>query len=352
MNTKKPADDQRIWLMDILPRHERLTKSVASLIENMLVKKEVEFLSVSGRTKDLDGALEKIERKKYSNPQERLTDLSGIRVITYLESQVGQVAETIRTLFEIDEENSLDRSTVLGSDKIGYRSAHFVCTLGTPREGLPEYDSLGTLKFEVQVRTVLQHAWAELAHDRSFKFGPGLPPTIQRKLNLYSGMLEIVDAAFDSIAKEIDAYSTEINSKSLNQISPIEVNSITLSRFVQQISERHQLSIREGEIPAELFKELDHFGVVTIGDLEKLVTPEVMQIYKSATIEDTSVGIIRQILMLSNIDKYFDGPIRWAMIDRGSYECLAQKYPHTKLRALFAKEGITIEDEEDTSTEF
>ena len=179
--------DQKSFLIEVLPKHERLTNAVRSLIENMLKERNIEYLSVTGRVKGLNSAMEKIQRKDYSNAEEQLTDLSGIRIITYLEQQVIQISSVIRDLFEIDEANSLDRSEVLGHDRIGYRSTHFVCLLGKNRHELPEYESLGPLKFEIQVRTVLQHAWAELAHDRSFKFGTALPGKIQRKLNLYSG---------------------------------------------------------------------------------------------------------------------------------------------------------------------
>lgn len=72
--------------------------------------------------------------------------------------------------FNIDEKNSLDKKILLASDQIGYRSVHFVCDLGAQRSGLPEFKDLGGLKFEIQVRTLLQHAWAELAHDRNYKF--------------------------------------------------------------------------------------------------------------------------------------------------------------------------------------
>src|SRR5262249_23720633 len=155
----------------------------------------IAFLNVTSRVKDLQSTLEKIGRKAYTNPKIQLTDLSGIRVVTYLEGDVAQVSKIVRSLFEIDEGNSLDRAAILGSDRIGYRSTHFVCTLGKARATLPENESIGELKFEVQVRTVLQHAWAELAHDRSFKFGAVLPQKIARKLNLHSGLLEIVDSA-------------------------------------------------------------------------------------------------------------------------------------------------------------
>src|ERR1700733_14884403 len=125
VKTTKP--DHRRWLTEILPRHERLATAVSSLLENMLKKRSVEYLSIAARTKSLGGALEKIDRKDYSKPADQLTDLTGVRVITFLEQQVGTISNVIRELFDIDEENSLDRSEVLGDDKVGYRSTHFVC---------------------------------------------------------------------------------------------------------------------------------------------------------------------------------------------------------------------------------
>jgi putative GTP pyrophosphokinase len=129
--------DHKEWLKDTLPKHARLTAVVQSLLENMLRKNAIEHLSVTGRVKTLNSAIEKIARKEYLEPSEQLTDLSGIRVITYLEEQVHQISNLIGQLFEVDAKNSLDRSDILGHDKIGYRSTHFVCTLGANREGLP-----------------------------------------------------------------------------------------------------------------------------------------------------------------------------------------------------------------------
>jgi putative GTP pyrophosphokinase len=91
------------WLQEVLLRHERLTKSVEALITNVLRSREIEYLSVTGRTKDINSALENIERKSYNNPMNQLTDLSGLRVITYFESQVSQVCYAIKKLFSIDK---------------------------------------------------------------------------------------------------------------------------------------------------------------------------------------------------------------------------------------------------------
>ncbi|MET3991415.1 ppGpp synthetase/RelA/SpoT-type nucleotidyltransferase [Bradyrhizobium sp. S3.9.2] len=95
----------------------------------MLQKEKIEYLNVTYRVKLLDEAIRKIGRKQYENPTEQLTDLSGIRIVTFLESQVTAISKLVRALFDVDQENSLDRADILGLDRLGYRSTHFVCTL-------------------------------------------------------------------------------------------------------------------------------------------------------------------------------------------------------------------------------
>ena len=171
--SKQSLDDD--WLERIVPLHRRLTDVTVELVRSLLDSNGVPYLSVNGRTKSIESINEKLKRKSYKSPKTQMTDVSGIRIITYLESQVEQALAVMRTAFEIDESNSLDRKKILGFDRVGYRSAHLVCTLGNIRSSLLEYKDFKLLKFEIQIRTVLQHAWAELAHDRTFKFSPGLP---------------------------------------------------------------------------------------------------------------------------------------------------------------------------------
>jgi putative GTP pyrophosphokinase len=182
---------------------------------------------------------------------------------------VSSISKLIRNLFEVDEDNSLDRTTILGLDKLGYRSTHFVCTLGERRSSLPEYTALGAMNFEIQVRTVLQHAWAELAHDRSFKFTVALPTKIERKLNLYSGMLEIVDAAFDEISRDIDAYKKSLEDNTINQLSKAEIDSISLERFLVEASSKFNLPLLPAGIEI-VSDELKQFGIKSIGELQQL----------------------------------------------------------------------------------
>jgi putative GTP pyrophosphokinase len=303
---------------------------------------QANYLSVDKRVKTIKGALEKIARKEYSDPPTELTDLSGIRVITFLEQQVSQISAVIRELFEIDEKNSRDRSEVLGDDTVGYRSTHFVCALGKKRDGLPEYESLGNLKFEIQVRTVLQHAWAELAHDRSFKFGVALPTKIQRKLNLCAGILEVTDSAFDEISKEIDAYQALIKKQNVDQISALEINAISLEKLLAELATELGIKISEN-VMADAYVEMAKFGIKTIGDLKALATPEFIKNHKSIfKNSSTATGIVRRLMIYSDLDRYLALSPKFQNLIPTTYDLLAKKYDEAHLKKSLKNAGKVI----------
>lgn len=333
--------DDHGWLTKTLPLHERLAAAASSLLESILRKNSVEYLGVTSRTKSLDGALEKIRRKQYARPKEQLTDLSGIRIVTFLETQAMQIAEIVKELFEVDHANSHDRSADLGEDKIGYRSTHFVCTLGKTREALPEYEGVGSLKFEIQIRTVLQHAWAELAHDRSFKFGQSLPTKIQRKLNLYSGLLEIVDGSFDEIAREIHEYKKGLEGQTISQISAVELNSISLERFTSEVAKELHVRIEENA-DSKLLDEAKEYGLKNIGDVEALATQDFKKQFKKHVKKTTTYGLLRDLMMFNDMNAYFRLGKKFGGIDRGTLALLATKYRHEEIHDWLDSLGIAV----------
>ena len=327
---------------------KRLAPIVHSLLESMLQKEKIEYLNVMYRIKSSDEAIKKIKKKQYENPQQQLTDLSGIRIVTFLESQVTAINKLIRELFEVDDKNSLDRANILGLDRLGYRSTHFVCTLGEQRARLPEYDALGSLKFEIQVRTVLQHAWAELAHDRSFKFSVSLPTKIERKLNLYSGMLEIVDDAFDEISREIDNYKKSLESKSLIQLTDAELDSISLKRFLDEMESAQKLSLKIISVE-RISDEMKQFGISTIGELQKLATPGFFHDYKEHMHDGNGGGFLRLMIMYDDIDRYFESTkSTWRQMPREAFKLLSSKYGDSKVRRLLSKHGKKLEGDDNS----
>ncbi|WP_099609568.1 GTP pyrophosphokinase [Vibrio coralliilyticus] len=305
------------WLDGALIAHSRLTESVVTVFENLLKAKGIDFLTVTGRTKDRKSALEKIERKGYKKPEVQMTDLSGVRVILYFESDVERVSELISESFGVDEDNSLDKSKVLSKDQIGYRSVHFVCTLGGKRATLPEYSNLTGLKFEVQVRTVLQHAWAELAHDSNYKFSGTLPPEIERKLFLYAGMLEVADKGFDELSSQIDMYKESVEEKSSIGDLSTAIDSISVRKFFNSWAKENGIvEAFEPKSINELIKELKDFNINSLEELKNIIPPNYVETFFEVGEESNILGIIRDWMLISDWKSFLDNvEFNWCVDD-------------------------------------
>lgn len=304
------------WLDQTLPLYSRLTESVVSIIENLLRSNDIDYLAVSGRTKTKKSVLEKVDRKGYRNPREQLTDLSGIRIIVFFESSITEVSDLINRAFLVDQENSLNQDSLLSADQIGYRSVHFVCDLGSERASLPEFQGLAGFKFEFQVRTVLQHAWAELAHDRKYKFSGRLPKRVERQLYLYAGMLEIADQGFDEVSKSIDRYIADIEQKSSKGDLDVDIDSISIESFVQEWASKNDIEIEKVKGPVdELIGELNLFGVHKIKDITEIIPNGYSEVCKKSGRKTTIFGLIRDWMLIHDWRRFLqDVPHDWVII--------------------------------------
>jgi putative GTP pyrophosphokinase len=325
------------------PLHGRLADMIAVLLRQQLDAEEVNYLSITHRVKDRSSFLQKIERKGYDDPGAQMMDFAGVRVVTYLPSQVEQVCDIVSDFFEVDAKNSSDKTADLGTDKVGYQSRHFVCTLGSRRSKLPEYKDLHGVRFEIQVRTILQHAWADLAHGRAYKnFAGGLPPELERSLNLHAGTLELIDSGLNELAKSIDNYSETI-SKSDKALLAEEINSISLASY---IIDRFPHLRDKGETGSETaVKEIKAFGLKTISDFDKLLTSKLKdQIESQILPTNTLIGTVRKILMVSDLHKFFsDCGVTWEAMTRQTYNILVDAYGEEKVAAELKKRGIPVE---------
>lgn len=173
--------------------YQALCVSVEGIVRNVLAARKLEILSVTSRAKTIESFEEKLRRKRYEAPAREMVDLAGIRVVAFIERDVRIASEILKELFDVIGEHSGDKADELGAERVGYRSVHLVCTLGAGRTGLPEYSRFSDMVFEIQIRTALQHAWAEVEHDRSYKFKGSLPAGMRRRFNLIAGLLELAD---------------------------------------------------------------------------------------------------------------------------------------------------------------
>lgn len=294
------------WLDKVLPNHKRLTDSVVTILQSLLDSEGVDYLSITGRTKDKEGALEKINRKKYDDPVIKMTDLSGIRVIVYSESDIDKVTKLIEDAFNLDKENSFNQDQKLSDNRIGYRSVHSVCDIGKKRECLSENAELKGLKFEIQVRTILQHAWAEVAHGRSYKFTGKLPLEIAREINLYAGLLETADKGFDRIRKQIDEYKITTRNNFIANKFNIPIDSISLVEFFDDLSAN---SIRtnfpfKSRDYSGIIKDLEKLGIEKIQDLKSIIPKNYADLINNSDRKYAIYGHLTNWMILHDFRKY------------------------------------------------
>jgi len=271
-----------------------------------------------------------------------MTDLAGIRIINYIEADVKKTSDVIEQSFKIHKDLTENKRDSLGHDKIGYQSIHYICELGEQRENLPEYSKYRGKLFEVQIRTILQHAWAEIEHDRNYKFTGILPRDIQRRFNLIAGQLEIADREFNSIAREIDMYKSNVIEKTGHDDFNIEVDATSLLEFIKKQAGRFKaaevtlsenVDIKSINI---LVEEVKDFGITRLSQLADLLTSEFVEKYDRFIKNTNEGGFIRDILLFANIDKYFKKSWKhhWNGTDSDSVNLIIDKYGREKLDSI------------------
>lgn len=164
---------------------------------------------VQSRAKTLSSFAEKCARRYGDHPDaiNEFTDLCGARVIVQTLEQVRAVCRFIEANFRIHERD--DKTLRLSEGKFGYRDMHYVVGLRPDRCRVlgitdDEKDYIGSHRAELQVRTWLQHAWADTVHDRIYKNPLNLSREIRRTGALQAALIEEGDRNFGEMADTLD----------------------------------------------------------------------------------------------------------------------------------------------------
>lgn len=199
------------WFDGMRGQYQNLTREVLFTLRRALEGKAVEVAQITDRVKSVESLKEKLSRKRYDSPREEVTDLAGVRVVCLFQPDVEAVAMVIDRVFDVI--HTEDKREVLGSDRMGYQGIHKIVRLDRSFRGA-RYDDLAQLVCEVQVRTVVQDAWATISHNLVYKSEASTPALIQRSINNVASLLEIAQEVFDSVRERRRQYRAEIEQKS------------------------------------------------------------------------------------------------------------------------------------------
>ncbi|MHA2789326.1 GTP pyrophosphokinase [Corynebacterium sp. S7] len=252
---------------DWVRAHPGAAEDVKDALEDLLTDAGVNFDTVDARVKTWNSLKAKARKRRpdgslsYPNPWEDIHDIVGARITVLHSTEIPVVLDILANSFNILR--SVDKALETKvSGGFGYGSHHLVVEVTDDSDGLEDYIGLD---FEIQVRTVLQHAWAEFEHDIRYKRGTGeLDPQVDRSFTLAAGLIELADQQFDQIAAlqdpehfRVDESEIQLSEETLPGILAMLVG----TRFPRSRSEHYRW----------LTELLHANGVTTVQELSDLL---------------------------------------------------------------------------------
>lgn len=229
---KKTPEEWSGYYAILHPTYEAFVSKLADLLSEILDLNRIDCHAIESRTKDIASFQNKIQRpeKSYDDPLEELPDLAGIRIIAYYQDDIVRIRKLVKDEFHIDPLQSSNKADELAADQFGYVSVHEIVRLKPERAGMTEWSRFKELHAEIQIRTVLQHAWASISHKLQYKHEADIPRALRRKLFRISSLMELADEQFSELRKT----RQELTEVLLDQVKkdkldiPLNVDSVIL----------------------------------------------------------------------------------------------------------------------------
>ena len=271
---------------ELQPSLETLGKTVYEMLCQALREQNIYVTAIEYRVKTERSLAGKLERKgsKYKTIYD-ITDLVGLRVITFYTDEVDKVAAIVKRLFDVDWEESVDKRKLHQLDSFGYNSLHYICRLKD------YHQDQGDLRFELQMRTALQHVWSTIEHDVGYKGEVKMPKEYKRQFSRLAGMLELVDDEFSRLRTVLTDYRRQIQSlvKS-GHLDDVPLSGDSFRSFLElgpfDRLNRRIAAVNQAEIyPISLMPFLHLFeslGLETLGDIQRLIDENSEDAYQLA----------------------------------------------------------------------
>ena len=297
----------------LLPVFGRLAEEIPQRLRSFLADSGIVVAAIEHRIKTETSLEGKLRQKggKYADIRD-VTDILGLRIITFYVDDVDKVASVLERLFEIDWENSVDKRKAHEIDSFGYLSLHYICRIPESAYTDPEHPEINKIRFEVQMRTALQHVWANMNHDTGYKSGVEVPPEYIRSLTRLAGILELADDEFSRIRRNLTDYRRKVEvlvrDGSFDEVS---LNGDTMRSYLSldpfrslnaKIAAINQAEIQQLSAMPYLEPMLE-MGLKTLGDVENMRKTYSEKAYQLALhqISGTDLDIIASTLGLQNV---------------------------------------------------
>jgi putative GTP pyrophosphokinase len=196
-----PVEDQYQLRYDkvLVPLSERLDDYIRDL-----TKEYPRIDRVSVRAKTVSRFLDKAKRlengaPKYSDPLNQIQDQIGARVVTFYLSDVEKISKLVEDYF-----GSIEVKHVVPDSprEFGYEGKHYILFIPADVKGAATADDCPNF-FELQIKTLFQHAWGEADHDLIYKASGPLTADHRRRVAFTAAQAWGADRIFQELADEL-----------------------------------------------------------------------------------------------------------------------------------------------------
>lgn len=282
-------------------------------IRKLLKQNGIFVTAVEGRVKEEKSLAGKLELKghKYRTLSD-ITDIVGTRVITFYTDDVDKVAALCENSFDIDWENSVDKRKMHTLDSFGYMSLHYICRIPRSMYFDQAHPEINDTRFEIQLRTTLQHMWANMDHDCGYKGDVEIPVEHLRNMNRLAGLLELADDEFSRIRTAVNDYRRQVqglvSSGKFGEV-PLDVDTFRsylnmkpFDKLNRRIAAINQAEIQDASLMPYL-RMFKYLGFKTLGDIEDLKKNCFDEAYQLATLEigGTDLDIISATVAVQDL---------------------------------------------------
>ena len=255
---------------ELRPTLEQLASEAYNLLNQALREQGIYVTAIEYRVKTEKSLTGKLELKgaKYKSIDD-ITDLVGLRVITFYTDEVDKVAAIAKRVFDRDWQDSVDKRKLHQLDAFGYNSLHYICRLKT-----------GGPRFELQMRTALQHVWSTIEHDTGYKGDVKIPREYKRQFSRLAGMMELIDEEFSRLRVVLTDYRRQtlalVKNGKLDDV-PLSIETFRgflelhpFDRLNKRIAAVNQAEIFSVSMMSYL-RVLESFGQETLGDVQRFI---------------------------------------------------------------------------------
>ncbi len=312
MNSQLDAHGEALLkqFQERLPLYNKVEEIAYNLLTSAISEQGFYVTAIEHRVKTEKSLIGKLELKggKYHDIDD-ITDLVGLRIITFYTDDVDKVAAIVKHLLDVDWKESVDKRKMHQANSFGYNSLHYICKI--PKSFIDD-PAINNIRFELQMRTALQHVWSTIEHDIGYKGDVQLPLEFRRQFSRLAGMLELVDNEFSRLRNTVTDYRWRIRSlvKS-GQLTEVPLtnesfrNALELHPFDnlnQRIAAVNQAEI----IPTPLLPflpVLQYLGMETLGDVQKFIADNEEDAYQLAIsqLALTDLDILAENIGLQNL---------------------------------------------------